>query len=432
MATEIIVPKVDMVMETGTFVEWLKKEGETVQKGEPLFVIMTDKSAIECEAPATGILGGITAKPDDVLPVTSIIGYVLKEGEAAPAKNSQSAPSAPSGASPSPEPPQAAGQSRLPESSVVQSDQAEKLVRATPLARKLAKEMGIKLENVPGKGPRGRIYQSDIEAYLQNNKVTAPASQSDSTTPASSVSVALPAANLNIPLPNARVKERISLKGARAIIAQRLSYSSSTIPHIHETISIDMTETKRLHERVAPVIKEQTGLKVSMTAILVYAIARLLKRHPYLNSSFTGEEIVLWDDVHIGVATNLDDYLIVPVVREAQNKDLREIVDTMASLLEKARSKRLEPSEMTGSTFTISNLGMFGIEDFTAIINPPESAILAVGKIIDTPVFINGNVEVRPIMKVTLAADHRVNDGVRVARFLSDLKGSLENPYLLM
>ena len=431
MATEIIVPKVDMVMETGTFVEWLKKEGETVQKGEPLFVIMTDKSAIECEAPATGILGGITAKPDDVLPVTSIIGYVLKEGEAVPAGTPQNVPSNPSGVSPSPEPPEAAGQNRLPESSVVQIDQADKLVRATPLARKMAKEMGIKLEDVPGKGPRGRIYQSDIEAYLKSNTAAAPASL-PITAPAQSVSVALPAANINIPLPNARVKERISLKGARAIIAQRLSYSSSTIPHIHETLSIDMTEAKRLHERVAPVIKEQTGLKVSMTSILVYAVARLLKRHSYLNSSFTGEEIVLWDDVHIGVATNLDDYLIVPVVREAQNKDLREIVETMASLLEKARSKRLEPSEMTGSTFTISNLGMFGIEDFTAIINPPESAILAVGKIIDTPVSINGNVETRPIMKVTLAADHRVNDGVRVARFLSDLKTSLENPYLLM
>ena len=417
MATEIIVPKVDMVMETGTFVEWLKKEGESVQKGEALFVIMTDKSAIECESPASGILSGCRAQKDEVLPVTAVIGYILQPGEALPA--AQAAPAqAAKVLEPAPPAPVAA-----PAAAAPVGEAGPRLVRATPIARKMAKDMGINLEVVPGKGPRGRIYQSDLEAYLKT-RPQEPA-------PAQPVQLPQPHAG-EIPLPNARLRERISLKGARAIIAQRLSYSSATIPHIHETISIDMSEMLRMHAHIAPAIKEQTGLKVSYTAILVYAVARLLKRHPYLNSAFANNEIYLWEDVHIGIATNLEDYLIVPVVREAQNRDLRGIVEEMARLLEKARARKLEPGEMTGSTFTISNLGMYGIEDFTAIINPPESAILAVGKIAETAVSLNGQIVSRPMMKVTLAADHRVNDGVRVARFLGDLKSSIENPYLLL
>jgi pyruvate dehydrogenase E2 component (dihydrolipoamide acetyltransferase) len=422
MATEITIPKVDMVMESGTFVEWMKKEGETVQKGDPIFVIMTDKSAIECESPATGKLAGLTAKADDVLPINAVIGYILKEGESLPSKAAPAAEAVKAPAAPAPQAVAAAPQAAAEPAS-------EKLLRATPIARKMAKDLGIKLENVPGKGPHGRIYQSDIEAYVQTQKnapVAAPKAETISMAAAHAAPVA------NIPLPNAKVRERIAVKGARAIIAQRLSYAASTIPHIYETISIDMTETIRMHERIAPVIKDQTGLKVSITAILVYAVSRLLKRHPYLNSSFTGEEVILWDDINIGVATALEDYLIVPVVKEAQIKDLRAIVENMASLLEKARARHLEPSEMSGSTFTISNLGMFGIEDFTAIINPPESAILAVGKIIDTPVSLNGQIVSRPMMKVTIAVDHRINDGARAARFLSDLKASLENPYLMM
>jgi pyruvate dehydrogenase E2 component (dihydrolipoamide acetyltransferase) len=355
--------------------------------------------------------------------VTTVIGYILKAGEALPA-----APIAPA-ASPveaAPQPQAAAAVPTLAGAAAAVSA-GPHLVRATPIARKMAKNMGINLEDVPGKGPRGRIYQSDLETYLKTRPQTqAPAQPSLPAQPAQLLPVG------DIPLPNARLRERIPLKGVRAIIAQRLSYSASTIPHIHETISIDMSEMMRMHEHIAPTIKEQTGLKVSYTAILVYAVARLLKRHPYLNSAFANNEIFLWEDVHIGIATNLDDYLIVPVVREAQNRDLRGIVEEMARLLEKARAKKLEPGEMTGSTFTISNLGMFGIEDFTAIINPPESAILGVGKIAETAVSINGQIVSRPMMKVTLAADHRVNDGVRVARFLGDLKSSIENPYLLL
>jgi pyruvate dehydrogenase E2 component (dihydrolipoamide acetyltransferase) len=414
MATEIIVPKVDMVMETGTFVEWLKQEGDSVQKGEAIFVILTDKSAIECESPASGILAGVNAKPDDVLPVTTIIGYILKPGETLPTNTTL--------------PEQTS--LKVSEAPLVQKQEAvvnatplagNDQVLATPIARKMAKEMGINLKNITGKGPLGRIYQVDVEAYAQIMQANSAVAKPVHSQP-----------QIDIPLPNLKLRERISLKGPRAIIAQRLSYSSSTIPHIYQTVSIDMTEMIRLHGHMAPIIKEKSGLKLTYTAILVYVVAHLLKQHPYMNSSFSNNEIFVWEDVHIGVATNLDDYLIVPVVHEAQKKDLRLIVEEMAHLLEKARAKKLEPADMSGSTFTISNLGMYGIEDFTAIINPPESAILAVGKITETPVTIHNQIVSRPIMKVTIAADHRVNDGVRVARFLTDLKSAVENPYYLL
>jgi pyruvate dehydrogenase E2 component (dihydrolipoamide acetyltransferase) len=422
MATEIIMPKVDMVMETGTFMEWLKQEGDPVQKGEPIFVVQTDKAAIEVESPETGVLGGIRAKPNDVIPVTQVIGYVLQPGESAPAAP---APVAPAATRPAVESAPPAPAPAAPSSNGSHKEE-DHLTRATPVARKLAKEMGIDLDAVQGSGPRGRIYKADLlRAAEQAPAAPAPAM-------AAALAAPVPAPSLQVPLPNARVRQRIPLRGPRAIIAQRLSYSYSTIPHIYETVTVDMTETVRLREKVLPIIQQATGHKVSYTAIIATAVARLLGRHPGLNSSLNGDEIVQWQDVHLGIATALEDYLIVPVVRSAQERDLSGMVTEMARLLEAARTKRLEPSEMSGSTFSISNLGMFGIESFTAIINPPEAAILAVGKMVDTPLVVNGQVDIRPLMKVTLAVDHRINDGAQAARFLTDLKDALENPYLLI
>jgi pyruvate dehydrogenase E2 component (dihydrolipoamide acetyltransferase) len=197
-----------------------------------------------------------------------------------------------------------------------------------------------------------------------------------------------------------------------------------------------MSEATRLRSRLLASIEQRTGLRLSFTAILTRAVASTLPRHPYLNASLNGDEVILWEDVNVGIATSIatsiEDYLIVPVIREAQTKDLEQVVADLGDLVERARAKRLTPSEMAGSTFTISNLGMFGIESFTAIINPPESAILAVGKIVDTPVDVEGQIELRPTMHLTLSADHRIVDGAAAARFLADLKAILENPYLLI
>jgi pyruvate dehydrogenase E2 component (dihydrolipoamide acetyltransferase) len=438
MATEIIMPKVDMVMDNGTFVEWLKKEGDTVKKGESIFVLLTDKATIEAESPADGILAGITAKKDDVIPVTTVIGYILAPGEKLPEKAASPKPTAtPSAVAAVPAPaPAPSVQAPVAQALVVPvpvvptaaalpakapiAPTSEQDIRATPLARAVAKDRGIDLAQVPGRGPRGRIYKSDIEAYEKQAPQGAFAAAPAALPPSSLV------------LPNAKVRERIPLKGIRALIAQRMSYNAQTIPHIYETVNVDMTEMVHLREKVAPILLESTGQKVTYTAILVEAVARVLKQYPTLNSSLVGNEVVVWDDVHMGVATSLEDYLIVPVVRDADKKDLKTIVVDMARLLNAARSHKLEPSEMSGSTFTISNLGMFGVESFTAIINSPETAILAVGKMQDMPVAVNGKVEVRPMMSLTIGVDHRVNDGAQAGKFLKELKNTLENPYLLL
>ena len=193
-----------------------------------------------------------------------------------------------------------------------------------------------------------------------------------------------------------------------------------------------MTEAIRLREQVLEPLKVQTGQRVSFTAILARAVASVLPHHPSMNASLSDGNIILWDDIHLGIATSVEENLIVPVIREAHCKNLSQLVAALSSLTERARNRRLTPSEMTGSTFTISNLGMFGIESFTAIINPPESAILAVGKMVDTPVKSGDGIVFRPMIQLTASADHRIVDGVGVARFLDELKLTLENPYLLI
>jgi pyruvate dehydrogenase E2 component (dihydrolipoamide acetyltransferase) len=422
MATAVIMPKVDMVMENGTFVEWIKPEGDQVEKGDPLFVIMTDKAGIEIEAPASGILAGVTARPDDVIPVTEVIAYILEPGEELPAE-AAAPPAAPSAvelevAAPAPEPVPVEAATPGPD---------DGRIRATPVARRLASELGVDLALVQGRGPRGRIHKADVLAFAeQGAKVpTVPAAVKPG------VSIAVPAA-VEVPLPSARQKEVVPLAGPRKIIAERMAYSAFTAPHITLTLSVDMSEAARLRSHMLESIEQRTGFRPSFTAILARAVAATLPRHPYLNASLAADEVVLWEDVHIGIATSIEDYLIVPVIREAQTKDLEQVVADLGDLVERARARRLTPSEMAGSTFTISNLGMFGIESFTAIINPPESAILAVGKIVDTPVGVEGQIELRPTMHLTLSADHRIVDGAAGARFLADLKAMLENPYLLI
>ncbi|HEX6035632.1 MAG TPA: dihydrolipoamide acetyltransferase family protein [Anaerolineales bacterium] len=424
MPTEVIMPKVDMVMETGTFVEWLKKEGEHVNKGDPLFVIDTDKAAIEMESPADGILAGVRAKLNDVIPVTEVIAYILAPGEALPGKVI---------------PEQVITISAPPKSKATQApEQVEVIVtapdsgkvRVTPVARRLAQELHIDLMQIEGRGPRGRIHKADVLAF-QESHASAECSEEPVIVPVP-VAAAQPLVAGPIPLPDARRKQVIPLAGARKIIAERMAYSTSTIPHFTLSLKVDMTEAIRLRERVLEPLKAQTGQRVSFTAILARAVATVLPHHPYLNASISEGEIILWDDIHLGIATSVEENLIVPVIREAQCKSLSQLVTALGDLTERARNRRLTPSEMTGSTFTISNLGMFGIESFTAIINPPEAAILAVGKMMDTPVKTADGFSFRPLIELTASADHRIVDGAGVARFLEELKSTLENPYLLI
>ncbi|MBE7553889.1 MAG: 2-oxo acid dehydrogenase subunit E2 [Anaerolineales bacterium] len=421
MATEVIVPKVDMVMETGTFVEWLKNEGDRIEKGEPLFIIQTDKANIEVEATASGILGGLTAKPDEVLPVTQVIAYILEPGETLPGRTEPSPAAAVATAPPAslqPEAPVGKKEAALPALA------GNGKVRATPAARHLAAQVGVDLSQVLGHGSRGRVHRHDVELFAAQKEVKG------EHLPTASLRPAAPAPQ--IPLPDARRKEVIPLTGPRKIIAERLAYSAFTAPHINLSLQVDMSEATRLRSRVLEPIQQKTGQRLSFTAIIARAVASVLPRHPYLNASLQDDQIFVWEDIHLGIATNLEDYLIVPVIREAQDKNLEQLVGLLGDLLERARTRRLKPAEMSGSTFTISNLGMFGIESFTAIINPPEAAILAVGKIVEMPVKNGAGIELRPMMNLTISVDHRLVDGAAAARFLAELKDTLENPYLLI
>ena len=442
MATEVVMPKVDMVMETGTFVEWCKQEGEHVRQGETLFVIITDKAAIEVESPKDGVLAGLNAKVDDVIPVGQVIAYILAVGEALPLK------AAPeliiTLAAPAVEAVAETLSAAYSESPVAGK------VPATPLARRMAQDLGMDLALITGRGLRGRIHKADVLAFQQLQPLAGQADCPAVAAPvlsipvvrASSVTpppvVAVPAVstaatrNLQIPLPDARRKQVVAMSGARKIIAERLAYSAFTAPHINLSLHVDMTEAIRLRERLMEPLKALTGQRLSFTAILARAVATVLPHHPYLNASLSDGSIILWEDIHLGIATSVDDSLIVPVIRETQSRNLGQIMTSMADLTERARNRRLTSAEMTGSTFTISNLGMFGIESFTAIINPPEAAILAVGKMTDTPVRCGESFTFKPMIQLTVSADHRIVDGVAVARFLDELKSTLENPYLLI
>ena len=419
-AKEVIMPKVDMVMDEGTFVEWLKEEGDHVKKGEPLFIILTDKANIEIEAPADGILAGVKVQPGDTIPVAAVIAHILEPGEELPAGVKARPTVAPRADAPSDD--GTAPPSKFAPSTAEGAEPGKGKVRATPVARRMAAEMGIDLAQVTGRGPRGRIHKADVLAFARQQQGTV-----------HPVEAAAPVAPvLDVPLPDARKKEVVPLTGPRKIIADRMTYSAFTAPHITLSLRVDMSEAERLRGRLIEPLEAKTGQRLSFTAILARAVATVLPRHPYLNASLDGEKIILWGDVHLGIAMSVEDYLIVPVIREAQDKNLEHIVTELGDLTERARARHLTPGEMSGSTFTISNLGMFGIESFTAIINPPESAILAVGKIVDTPVGGEGEIVLRPMMNLTMCVDHRIVDGAAAARFLAELKTTLENPYLLI
>jgi pyruvate dehydrogenase E2 component (dihydrolipoamide acetyltransferase) len=291
------------------------------------------------------------------------------------------------------------------------------------VARRLAAELGIDLARVIGRGPQGRVHKADVLAFAERQ---------EQTVALAGVTAATVAPVPRLPLPDARRKKTVPLAGPRRIIAERMAYSAFTAPHINLSLRVDMSEAARLRAWLLEPLLAKTGQRLSFTAILARAVTAVLPRHSYLNGSLDGEEIILWDDVHLGVAMSVEDYLIVPVIREAQGKSLEQVVTELADLADRGRNKRLSPAEMAGSTFTISNLGMFGIESFTAIVNPPESAILAVGKIVDTPMDAGEGIVLRPMMNLTICVDHRIVDGATAARFLADLKDTLENPYLLI
>jgi pyruvate dehydrogenase E2 component (dihydrolipoamide acetyltransferase) len=435
MATEMIMPKVDMDQETGTVVEWLKTEGQQVKEGETILVIETDKIAIDVESPGTGILGGISAHPGDVIPIGTVIAYILAEGEDLP---------------------ESAAQAAAPQEPVEPEKELEVPVQATPVAVKMAQSHGLDLSQLTPTGKGGKITKEDVQAALDVPRsplpggpvIATPAarrqarikgvdlSQVRGSGPggriqAFDIANFQPSAGIPAPSPS-RSGEKVPLIGMRRTIAERLTASYQSIPHIQFTASVDMTNFNKARKDYNDLATQRGDGKVSVTALLVKLVAMTLADHPWLNSSLQDQEIILHEEINIGLAVALEKGLIVPVIKGADQKGISVIAAETSDLISRAREEALVSADVKGSTFTISNLGPFGVEQFNAIINPPEVGILAIGATVPEVVALEeGAIAVRPIMRFTLSADHRVVDGAVAARFIADLKATLENPILM-
>ncbi len=392
MAIQVLMPKIGLTMTEGKIVEWKKREGEWVNKGEILFVFETEKVAFEVEAPQSGFLAKILAQVDETVPIGGVVGLLVeKEGEKVEvtAKKIEVIP-------------EGIGK----QLSEVREESARK-IRATPMAKKIAKERGIDLGNVAGSGIGGRIRREDVEGTL-DQKSSEPV------------------------LPRAGEEKLVKLSGMRRIIAQKMLASKVEAAQTYMTISVDTTRILEAREKLAPAVEKITGVHLTITDLLMKITASAILLHPVMNTRWTPEGIIWFDAIHMGMAMALEEGLIVPVIWDLGKKSLSEIAKARAGIVERGRIGKLTPDEMKGSTFTLSSLGMYGVEEFTAIINQPESAILAVGAILDRPVVINKEMVIRPIMKLTLSYDHRVIDGAKAAQFMKTLRGLMEDPILIL
>lgn len=413
MAEIIRMPRMSDTMEEGNIVSWLKEVGDTVEPGDTLAEVETDKATMELDSYSEGVLLHIAIK-EGTVPIDGVIAIIGEEGEdwkaalAASTDNSPATNSAPAAAKE--ETPAA-----IPAPIITIGGDTDTQIKISPLAKKMAKELGLDIRSIKGSGDNGRIIKRDIAGHTQTGTPTAVANTGSM--PAQRTGVSPESSGVNY--------EDTPVSQMRKVIAKRLGESKFSAPHFYLTIEIDMVNAikarKQINEMIAPA-------KVSFNDLVVKATAMALRQHPNVNSSWLGDKIRVNKDINIGVAVAVPDGLLVPVIRHADNKSLTDINGEVRVLADKAKEKKLQPEEMTGNTFTISNLGMFGIEEFTAIINPPDACILAVGGIIDKAVVKDGAIVAGKQMKVTLSCDHRVVDGAMGASFLNTFKAILEEP----
>jgi pyruvate dehydrogenase E2 component (dihydrolipoamide acetyltransferase) len=394
MAHSIVMPALEMAQENGKLLSWRKKEGEAVAKGEPLLEIETDKAVVEIESPAEGILAGVKAHEGDVIPVGQTIAWIVMPGEKPPAETTQPVATgrrmeakASSATAPAPAKPSSAP--------------ASSAARTSPKARRLAKEHGIDLSRVRGTGSDGEILAEDVMAMAASpgSAGSAPASAALET-----------------------------MSSIARLMAERTTQSWTSVPHFFIVREADAGAAIEARDKLGSAIEKSQGVLVTHTDVLVALAARVLAKHPRLNASWTGEGIRLNPEVNMGIAMAVNDGVVAAVIPGAQGKNLGEIAALRHDLTERARSGKLRPTDIAGATFTISNLGMYKVDAFSAIINPPQAAILAVGRITDRVVPVDGKPGIRPMMTMTLSSDHRVVDGARAASFLNDLADALEDP----
>ncbi|MCG0276193.1 MAG: 2-oxo acid dehydrogenase subunit E2 [Thermosediminibacteraceae bacterium] len=384
MAVYIVMPKLGLTMQEGTLTKWLKKVGDKVTKGEGVAEVTTEKITNVVESPADGILGKILVSEGDVVPVSTPIGIILAEGEKLPVEDA----------------------TEIDTTGTTKSQ--ERFVKATPLARKIAKENNVDLSLIAGTGPGGRITEKDVRKYIENKinvKKESPAVVEEDT---DSV-------------------KRIPMDNMRRVIAERMKNSWNNAPHVTENIKVDVTELVKFREELNKFANE----KFTYTDLIAKACVLAIKRNPVINWSIEGDYIIQHEMINLGIAVALENGLIVPVIKDAGSKSLTEISKMIKDLSSRARENRLSPEEIKGGTFTITNLGMYGIDSFTPIINPPESAILGVNRIYKEPAVVGDSICIRQVMMLSLSFDHRLIDGATAAKFLMDLKRILENPVVL-
>lgn len=390
MATIIRMPKLGSTMETGTLTAWFKHEGDEVMQGEPLFEVATEKIVNEIEAPVSGVLVRIIAPQDTEHPVRSPLAIIAAPGEGFDDALAEAGLDSNELASTASIPPKGVIMKSEKDSAAEDSWKGE--ILATPIAKKMAKEYGIDLVEVTGTGSGGRITREDVERYLSGQEARA---------------------------------EVISLSPMRRLIADHMVMSAQTSPHVTLMAEADVTEIARLAEELN---EDESDVKLTFTDFVIKATAMALRDSPRVNSSFSEQGIKVFSQINVGVAVSLEDGLVVPTVQNADSKDLRAISREVKILASKARSNTLSEEDVTGGTFTVSNLGMYGIDFFTPIINQPESGILGVGHAADKPVVRDGKITVRKIMGLSLSFDHRTIDGAQAAEFLQRIVRYLEQP----
>lgn len=446
MATEVIMPKAGMSMEEGTMVQWFKKEGDEVQAGEALFEITTDKVNMEVEAEVSGTLIKVIAQEGRVLPVFTPIAYIGEAGEKVSndIKKEQKIETV--------SPPKEKKEKTTPEIEPPSDTVEPQKIRATPISRKLAREHDLELKTIKGTGPKGRIQKIDVISYKEQK-------QKENSTPLAKRIAELEGVNLsgvagsghngkvikkdvlNLMAPKESSTQKtegqrsgkiIPLTPMRQVISKRMTDSFFAAPTFTLNIEVNMEKAIEMRSDLKNIIEEETGYKLTITDIIILACAKTLPKHPMINASIVKEGILLHDHVSIALAVGLDEGLLVPVIKDADKMSLKEIASTSKILSSKAVNMKLMPSEQEGSTFTISNLGMYGISYFNPIINQPNSAILGVSAIIERSVVIEGAIQIKPMMNMSMTIDHRVIDGTPGAKFLYELKQSLENPTKLL
>ena len=420
MATTVHMEALSPTMEEGRLVKWTKKEGDPVKTGETLAEVETDKAVMELVARADGSLVKIVVPEGKTVPVGAAVAYIGAPGEKV-SDASTAAPVATSGSgkreagnvatAPSPTP--------VPSASPGPSDATR--VKASPLARRIATEAGVDLKLVTGSGPGGRVVKRDLDSAATRAPAAAPMSATAATFPVS-----------RVPRPESTgaAFEDVALTQIRKTIARRLATSLGPIPHFFLTTEVDMERAAEARVALNKDLGDQG--KVSFNDIIVKATALALTRHRACNAWFQDDHIRYWNEVYLGMAVAVEDGLITPVVRDADQKSLSQISVEARALADRARRRQLKPDEYTGATFSVSNLGMFDIDQFTAVINPPEAGILAVGTVVEKPVVLEGQVVPRKRLRLTMSCDHRVIDGATGAAFLKTLKQMLENPLAML